>query len=68
MIELTNSNKHNVRFRIRNLLFRLPSPPLDIRDEPLECRMEDNIGIGMCSTSAVALLPIKDARGKSHLD
>ena len=43
----------------------MPSPLMDIRYEPFERRMEDNIGIGMCSTFAVALLPIKDARGES---
>ena len=37
---------------------------MDIRDEPLECRVEDNIGLGMCSTFVIALLPIKDARGE----
>ena len=43
----------------------MPSPPMDIRYEPPKCRMENNIGIGMCSTFVVALLPIKNARGKS---
>jgi hypothetical protein len=64
-VELTSSNKHNAGFRIRNLLFRLPSPPMDIRYEPPKCRMENNTRIGMCSTFIVALLPIKDARGES---
>jgi hypothetical protein len=66
-VELNSSNKHNVGFRIRNLLFRLPSPPMDIRDEPPKCRMEDNIGVGMCPPSAAALLPIEDARGQSTI-
>jgi hypothetical protein len=38
---------------------------MDIRDEPPKCRMEDNIGAGMCPPSVAALLPIKDARGQS---
>jgi hypothetical protein len=66
-VDLTSSNKHIVGFRIRNLLFRLPSPPMDIRDEPLERRMENNVGIRMCTSSVIALLPIKDARGQSTI-
>jgi hypothetical protein len=63
--ELTESNKHNVRFRIRHILFRLPSPSLDIRYEPSERRLENYIGIGMCPAFVAALLPIEDARGES---
>jgi hypothetical protein len=64
--ELMNSDKYDVGFRIRYRLFRLPSPPMDLRYEPPPCSLEDHLGFGLCSASVLALLPIKDARGESN--